>query len=188
MSTTKKNKASRVVVQRMRNSGQVRKTDSKIKQMTSGELEVLSPTERAFALAVAVMQEQVRGLPTEDRADLMEVIPFLFDDDAEEVAAAHKAVSDILHQRKATVLNELAIALPDANLEGWLTYISKRISSCRKTAGLTQTQLAEKAGLPQSHISRLEQGLHSPTNKTLQKIADSLGISLADLDSNEPRN
>jgi len=172
------------------NKGQTAKSGGsfEIKQIGTGDFEMLTAAERAFALAVAVMQEQVRSLPAEDRAALLEVIPCLFCDDADEVAAANKAISEILHQRKAKVLDESSIPLPDSSLEKWLGYISARIASCRKAARLTQAELAAKAGLPQSHISRLEQGQHSPTHKTLQKIADALHIKLADLDPNESRN
>jgi len=47
---------------------------------------------------------------------------------------------------------------------------------------MTQQQLAEKAGLPQSHISRLEAGMHSPSHKTLEKIAAAMEIAMGDLD------
>ena len=147
----------------------------------------LEQKEKAFALAVAVMQEHIRSLPMEDRTDLMEVIPYLFCDDAEEVAAAQKAVDVILSQKKATVMDEASIVMPEEAMKGWLEYISRQIRGARKAAGMTQDELAESSGLPQSHICRLENGQHSPTNKTLTKIADALGITLADLDPGESR-
>lgn len=160
---------------------------SERQQVTSDHLAALPPTELSFALAVAVIQEHIRTLPEDDRNDLKEVIPFLFCDDEEDVAAAQKAVNEIFHQRKATISPVSPIPDRDAALKEWLTYISNRISTVRKEAGLTQAELAVKAGLPQSHVSRLEQGRHSPTHKTLTAIANACGISLAELDPNEPR-
>ena len=47
---------------------------------------------------------------------------------------------------------------------------------------VTQEQLAAKAGLPQSHISRLEGAKHSPSRATLEKIAAALEVPLSCLD------
>jgi len=68
-----------------------------------------------------------------------------------------------------------------------MDFVGKKIRERREAAGLTQEQLAEKSGLPQSHISRLENARHSPSRSTLDKIASALQISLADLDPHESR-
>ena len=47
---------------------------------------------------------------------------------------------------------------------------------------MTQTDLAKKAGLPESHISRLENAEIRATNLTLVKIAKALGVSVGDID------
>jgi transcriptional regulator with XRE-family HTH domain len=49
-------------------------------------------------------------------------------------------------------------------------------------AQLTQEQLAAKSGLPQSHISRIENAKHSPSLATLQKIAAALGVPVERFD------
>jgi transcriptional regulator with XRE-family HTH domain len=61
-------------------------------------------------------------------------------------------------------------------------YLGGTIKKKRTEKGLTQAQLAEKSGLQQSHISRLEAGRYSPSWKTLGKIAEALGIEIGDLD------
>ena len=61
-------------------------------------------------------------------------------------------------------------------------YIAKAIKKKRDEKEWTQTQLADKSGLQQSHISRLEAGVHSPSWKTLEKIAKALGVEVGDLD------
>ncbi|KKW22350.1 MAG: Helix-turn-helix domain protein [Parcubacteria group bacterium GW2011_GWA2_51_12] len=48
----------------------------------------------------------------------------------------------------------------------------------RLKQGLTQKQLAKKAGTRQPVISRLERGTYNPTVKFLHRIADALGVEL----------
>jgi transcriptional regulator with XRE-family HTH domain len=56
--------------------------------------------------------------------------------------------------------------------------VGNRIRDLRESAGLTQTQLAQRAELPQSHISRLENAESSPSERTLRKIAKALRVPL----------
>jgi transcriptional regulator with XRE-family HTH domain len=56
-----------------------------------------------------------------------------------------------------------------------IAFVSRRISEERTKAGLTQEELARRAGLPQSHISRLETGKRSPSHVTIEKIAAAFG-------------
>jgi DNA-binding XRE family transcriptional regulator len=157
--------------------------------MNHESLVVLEAKERSFALAVAVIQDRIRTLRPVDRSDLMEVIPYLFCDDPEEVRAAQKAVDVILlDERKVHLIADSALPSPQKAMSEWLSYISEKIRSARASAGLTQEELANKSGLPQSHISRLENGVHSPSNKTLEKIAEALGISLGNLDPGQSRS
>ena len=52
--------------------------------------------------------------------------------------------------------------------------IAMQVAELREEHGLTQTQLAERCGVNQSDISRIERGSMSPTARTLQRIADAL--------------
>jgi transcriptional regulator with XRE-family HTH domain len=45
----------------------------------------------------------------------------------------------------------------------------------RELLGLTQTELAEKTGIDQGDISRIERGSIYPNEKTLLRLADALG-------------
>ena len=56
--------------------------------------------------------------------------------------------------------------------------IARAIITARLEAGLTQAELAQKAALPQSNISRLESGTINPTVQTLEKVAAGLGKKL----------
>jgi ribosome-binding protein aMBF1 (putative translation factor) len=51
-----------------------------------------------------------------------------------------------------------------------------RIKQARLAAGLTQRQLAEKMGVKQPFIARLEKPGAYPTVRTLQKLAKALGL------------
>ena len=59
--------------------------------------------------------------------------------------------------------------------------IGQRVSQYRKTAGLTQHDLAEKVGISIESISRLERGSTMTSIAKLDDIAQALGIELADL-------
>jgi transcriptional regulator with XRE-family HTH domain len=49
---------------------------------------------------------------------------------------------------------------------------------------LTQEQLEKATGLLQSHSSRLENGVHSPSSATLAKIAQETGKPMVFFDPN----
>lgn len=57
-----------------------------------------------------------------------------------------------------------------------------KIREIRKSNGLTQEQLAEKAGIDNKHLSKIENGLHLPTYKTLQKLFEALNINNDDME------
>ena len=54
--------------------------------------------------------------------------------------------------------------------------IGQRIAELRKEQGMTQTQLAERCGLQQAHIARIETGRYSVGLDTLTQIATALGM------------
>lgn len=56
--------------------------------------------------------------------------------------------------------------------------IIMQIVKTRKEQNLTQKELAEKTGIPQSNISRFESGEYVPTFDFLKKIARGLGKDL----------
>ncbi|MCL2503903.1 MAG: helix-turn-helix transcriptional regulator [Coriobacteriia bacterium] len=55
---------------------------------------------------------------------------------------------------------------------------TKAIIAARMSQNMTQKELAEKTGIKQSNISRIETGSCSPTVATLQQIADGIGKTL----------
>lgn len=57
--------------------------------------------------------------------------------------------------------------------------VTRAIIEARMAEGLTQKELAERSGLRQSNISRIENGTCSPTVSTLQMLAEGLGKKLS---------
>ena len=58
--------------------------------------------------------------------------------------------------------------------------VRKRIISLREQCGLTQNGLAEKAGVSQSHLRRVELGQADITVWHLQLLCDAMSISIQD--------
>ena len=56
-----------------------------------------------------------------------------------------------------------------------------RIREARLYANLTQEKLAELAGMDRQAVNRIEQGHASPLLDNLIRLADALGVPLADL-------
>jgi XRE family transcriptional regulator, regulator of sulfur utilization len=62
-----------------------------------------------------------------------------------------------------------------------LLKFGKRVRSLRLDRGWTQEELAHRSGLNRSYMSEVERGISDVSLSTLQKIAKTLGISLAEL-------
>ena len=58
--------------------------------------------------------------------------------------------------------------------------ISKRLRALREQCGYTQNGLAERAGVSQTHLRRVELGQADITISHLQLLCDAMGISLKD--------
>jgi len=58
--------------------------------------------------------------------------------------------------------------------------IGARLHAMRTAAGLSQRQLAQRAGVPHAQISNVEKNKISPSIATLRKILSGLSVSLAD--------
>ena len=56
--------------------------------------------------------------------------------------------------------------------------IVEQYVQCRKMQGLTQAELAKKAGVPRSNITRFESGNYNPSLELLVRIAAALGMTL----------
>ena len=56
--------------------------------------------------------------------------------------------------------------------------IAVQIIEMRERHGLTQSELADRCGIDQGDISRIERGATSPTARTLQRIAEAMGAEV----------
>lgn len=56
--------------------------------------------------------------------------------------------------------------------------IMRALTAARVSQNLTQKELSAKTGIRQSNISRIENGICSPTIATLQALADGMGKKL----------
>ena len=59
-------------------------------------------------------------------------------------------------------------------------YIAKVIQNARKRKGLKQSQLAEKIGISEKHLSKIETGKNYPALDNFFKMIDVLNLSLND--------
>lgn len=59
-----------------------------------------------------------------------------------------------------------------------LDVIPAQLKAARQKKGLSQRALADRVGVPQAHVSRIEQGLVNPTATTLDQLAAALGLEL----------
>lgn len=56
--------------------------------------------------------------------------------------------------------------------------VIRAMIDARVSQNLTQKELAERTGIAQTEISRLENGTRNPSIKLLQRLADGLGMVL----------
>ena len=52
------------------------------------------------------------------------------------------------------------------------------LAALRRTSGMTQKELAERTGIYQADISKIERGLANPSVSTLKRLADGLDMNL----------
>lgn len=62
-----------------------------------------------------------------------------------------------------------------------LTVVGENIKYYRTKLGMTQEELAERAGINRSYLAGLERGRRNTTLKTVEMLAQALGVSSVDL-------
>lgn len=63
--------------------------------------------------------------------------------------------------------------------------IADKIKAIRTDKGLSQKEIALSVGIDQAQYSRIESGKVEPTLSSLEKIAEAMGVKLADFFSEE---
>jgi transcriptional regulator with XRE-family HTH domain len=71
--------------------------------------------------------------------------------------------------------------LSKKELEGYTMPFAEKLSRLRKEKGLTQEEMAKKAGVGIAQMRRYEGGKSSPTLEVIKNMAKSLGVSADDL-------
>jgi DNA-binding XRE family transcriptional regulator len=139
-------------------------------------------TNRVTGLAVEVLATCLKMLAEKDREEVFELLREIPQAQTEEeLESLRTALQEIFEQVPLRVL-EIETVQPSHGLQKWMHFVGGRIRALRERAVLTQAELAAKSGLPQSHISRLENGQHSPSRVTLERLASALGVPVSDLD------
>ncbi len=65
--------------------------------------------------------------------------------------------------------------------EVFANFAAQGIARVRKARGLTQKQLGNKLGIPQSQVSRLEKNPDASSMRLIKRVANALGVSVHDL-------
>ncbi len=58
----------------------------------------------------------------------------------------------------------------------WQAEFGQKLAAARVKEGMSQSELARRSGLQQSHISKLEAGRMEPRVTTIFTLADAIGI------------
>ena len=145
----------------------------------------LSEPAKQSILALSIVFGRIAELSKADNDDLFDLLgEWRNCGNFEEARGIQRAMEEILAQvpiRSRALPLDRERPMP-RGLRSWTKHVGQKIKEFRELAKLNQTELAEKAGLTQSHISRLERAEHSPTNFTLEKIANALSIEVRQLD------
>ena len=132
-----------------------------------------------------------RKLPSKKRERVMQMIELLqMAESPEECFEVAKAIAEIIaksdgYMPPGGVAIDLEHGVSDGTKQKVAAYhksIGVAIRKRREQLKMTQETLAKKSGLPQSHISRLEAGKHTPTRVTIERIAEALDTEPGKLD------
>ncbi|MEI7688101.1 MAG: helix-turn-helix transcriptional regulator [Planctomycetota bacterium] len=139
---------------------------------------------KSAVLALSVIINRINSLPRSDRDDLFELVKELQTAQAgEETYAIVQSMEEILAQ---TPVSAVTMKDDGAKLSKksklWAKHVGAAIRKAREGLDWSQSKLAEEAGLPQGHLSRIENADLTVTHLTLKKIAKALSIEVGQLD------
>lgn len=64
--------------------------------------------------------------------------------------------------------------------------LGSRLQCLRQNVGISQEELADRAGIHRTYVSGVERGIRNPTVTVLEKLAAGLGVDLPTLVPFEP--
>jgi len=135
--------------------------------------------------AIAILLDRIVGLDQEVKDDLMAVLMEIPKGASSgEVAEAEETIRELLYPDLAgdLIVGKAGNPQSTEKLAKWKQGIGERIKGLRTAKNMRQEDLAKAASLPQSHISRLETGQHSPSHKTVLALALALGVDVREID------
>ena len=71
--------------------------------------------------------------------------------------------------------------MPPKSSEPLLVAFGSAVGEVRRRSGLSQEALAQGAGLQRTYVNEVERGRRNPTLITVARLAEALGISVAEL-------
>lgn len=117
-----------------------------------------------------------RPIPEDDRSEVLEVY---LEGDGEVFTVVQASGNEF--SVPWDVIGKLA-GSPDRPRDGAVgRRIGRRVRQLRQKRGLTQNQLAAMVGVKRPNISRLETGTHVPGIQLVERLAESLNTTIADL-------
>ncbi|AUH34423.1 hypothetical protein CUV01_14425 [Paracoccus tegillarcae] len=99
----------------------------------------------------------------------------VFTHDSSFLYARHQKFTEYFIAQEGFFLRVGSITEPDTTI---LNAFAKVLRDRRREAGLSQEELAHRAGLSMRYVSLLESRRHQPSLATLHALAGSLGVSL----------
>jgi DNA-binding XRE family transcriptional regulator len=141
--------------------------------------------EAALVMAIGILSDRISRLSEADRQDLFELVKGLGSAvSQEDMEAVRSGMLEILDQGVPSVhiLDHPAAAEPSSSLAKWKRHVAERVRTLREQMGMTQAQIAAKAELTQSHISRIENSEIAPSHRTIEKLARALGVEPSEID------
>lgn len=139
-----------------------------------------------IAMALGVIFGRVHSLSRADRIDLAELVRGLAeatgDEDVDSIRLAMLEILTNAPVRSLPMAFPPEDESPGSDASKIARHIGQAVRRLREEAELSQVDLAGRSGLTQSHVSRIETGTHCPNHKTMQRIADALGVQVRDID------
>ena len=59
--------------------------------------------------------------------------------------------------------------------------LGSKVQRLRRELGISQEELADRAGLHRTYVSGVERGVRNPTLTVIEKLAQALGVTIAAL-------
>lgn len=145
---------------------------NEILQEWSAILRIL-PKHKRFSLQL-YMKELFQLLDQDDQSDTHQ----------EEIQNVWEAIKELLLGADISLVKYLVEPSSDAakKADQWFAEMGKKIRQLRLQKNLRQIELAEKSGISQGAISRIERGLLAPTHATIERLAKALEIPPGKID------